>query len=880
MRAGDRERHREKKAVRRPLFLFPFLSFWSRSRRESGKQITVSFPSTTRESRRRHRPLRIGSFFSLPLCLLPSSLLGAMGRKSSAKDRAYITQSERKDGYGSIRSGANASSAVAARRAALVSLPFTHCRLTCERWLDPVCTPDGDVFDVTAAVPAIRANGVRNPLTGEALALKDLVRLHYHRVGAAGRSGDPGNGASSSSSSHAAAAPFGCPVTGKAFTPSSHIVAIRTTGNVFSFEAVEKLNLKSKHFRDLVDDTPFTKGDVIHLQDPADVSGTAAARAEKVSKAATRAFATAAVSPRCTSSSSAAAAAAAASDAGGGSKSGLDRSALGKDAQRILGRLSAGPAGAPAGGRGDRGASRVPGADPRLRAPERERVAAPAFKAGAATWDTAGDDASQQQGLSFQMRRDAERRRRKREEAEEEEEQQAGKLREANRRARDGGGGGGGQKLAPRPYGDRVFERLASASKAAAAAASRPVAFTSSVTPLLGERASAAPPSELPSPPRLRKPKAEKGYCRLRTSLGGLNLELFAGAAPRAVENFIVLAQSGYYDGCVFHRSVRNFCAQSGVSCVFFFLLFVLLLFIQIRGRGSYESFFLEKKTHSSRSLSLSLARSLSLSLARSLSLSRALARSLAFSLSRPPPFFFLFETIEKQQQDPTGTGRGGESMYGGPFPYEGPGAASLGGASGGGGGRNKSSSSSSSPHSHDGRGVLAMANSGDRDSNGSQFYLLYKSARHLDGKHTVFGRVAGGASTLDAIERVPTDERDRPKEPVVIEGVDVFVDPFEGGGEDSEEEEEEEEAKVKWARAAAAAAAAAAEEEEEGRKRARWFSGPAPAAGGAGGVGRYISSTEVAPPAVAPQQQQQARAAAQAQAKKKGGGFGNFDAW
>ena len=45
----------------------------------------------------------------------------------------------------------------------------------------------------------------------------------------------------------------------------------------------------------------------------------------------------------------------------------------------------------------------------------------------------------------------------------------------------------------------------------------------------------------------------------------------------------------------------------------------------------------------------------------------------------------------------------------------------------------------------HSGRSVLSMANSG-KDSNGSQFFLLYKSAHHLDYKHSVFGRVVGGA--------------------------------------------------------------------------------------------------------------------------------------
>lgn len=54
------------------------------------------------------------------------------------------------------------------------------------------------------------------------------------------------------------------------------------------------------------------------------------------------------------------------------------------------------------------------------------------------------------------------------------------------------------------------------------------------------------------------------------------------------------------------------------------------------------------------------------------------------------------------------------------------------------------------------------MANSGPH-SNGSQFFILYKSAHHLDHKHTVFGKVVGGLGALTEMERVPVDDEDRP---------------------------------------------------------------------------------------------------------------------
>src|SRR5919107_5121559 len=73
-------------------------------------------------------------------------------------------------------------------------------------------------------------------------------------------------------------------------------------------------------------------------------------------------------------------------------------------------------------------------------------------------------------------------------------------------------------------------------------------------------------------------------------------------------------------------------------------------------------------------------------------------------------------------------------------------------------------------------RGALAMANSGP-NTNGSQFFIVTKDAAPwLDGKHTVFGQVTSGMDVVDALEALPTDARDRPQEPAMIEKVE-FTD-------------------------------------------------------------------------------------------------------
>ncbi len=112
--------------------------------------------------------------------------------------------------------------------------------------------------------------------------------------------------------------------------------------------------------------------------------------------------------------------------------------------------------------------------------------------------------------------------------------------------------------------------------------------------------------------------------------------------------------------------------------------------------------------------------------------------------------FHRVIDKFMIQGGDPTGTGRGGQSIWGKPFGDE-----------------------FVDTLRHTSAGILSMANAGP-NTNGSQFFITLVPTPWLDNHHTIFGRVVSGLDVVQAIGKVKTKPGDRPVEDVVMTTVRI----------------------------------------------------------------------------------------------------------
>lgn len=516
-----------------------------------------------------------------------------MGKKQHQKDKLYITNTEWKYEWGGYKG-------TAANQTKFRRLPFDCCCLSLQPFENPLCTKEGVIFDLMNIVPFLKKYGV-NPATGDKMSGKDLIRLHFHK--------------NSDEKYH-------CPVTFKVFNENTHITAIAVTGNVYAYDAVSRLNIKTGHLKDLLTDESFTRKDIITIQDPSNLD-----------------------------------------------KFNMSEFYYLKNNLKLV----------------------------------------------------------------------------------DEEEEEAKKdpkyfLKSINSETRDILDTLDKEYKAPAKTEDQTQPKADKFNAAHYSTGAVAASFTSTAITPQTEHESAVINEDIIRYERIKK----KGYVKLLTNLGQLNIELHCNMVPKICENFLKHCANGYYDGTVFHRSIRHFMIQGG---------------------------------------------------------------------------------------DPTGTGKGGESIWGGTFDDH------------------------FKPNlTHTGRGVLSMANSGS-NTNKSQFFFTFRSCKHLDRKHSVFGKIVGGLDTLDKMEAIETNKHDKPKIEIRLEKCTVFVDPYEEADELLQKERQDEiEKQTQLA-------------EAESKSLVKPMKVAAPETAFASGVGRYINPSSI---------KRNAEEGTEGTRKKvkASSGFGNFSSW
>ncbi|KAG8384273.1 hypothetical protein BUALT_Bualt04G0101300 [Buddleja alternifolia] len=555
-----------------------------------------------------------------------------MGKKQHSKDRMFITKTEWATEWGGAKSKEYGTP--------FKRLPFYCCALTFTPFEDPVCTADGSVFEIMHIMPYIRKYG-RHPVTGVPVKPEELIPLTFHK--------------NSEGEYH-------CPVLNKVFTEFTHIVAVKTTGNVFCYEAIKELNVKTKNWKELLTDEPFTREDLITIQNPNALDSKVLVDFDHVKKNL-------------------------------------------KIDDEELKKMESDPS---------YNINVIGDIKQMLKELGTEKAKEIALHGGG------GSKAQTERAAALEAILAARSRIKDEESKSGEKPKQTFSIVDAASAAVHGRSAAAAKSDASHKTAARIAMHMAGhrtpvnaklvKSRFTTGATSR--SFTStSYDPVTTNEYEYV---------KVEKNPKKKGYVRLQTTHGDLNIELHCDITPRTCENFITLCERGYYDGVAFHRSIRNFMIQGG---------------------------------------------------------------------------------------DPTGTGRGGESIWGKPFKDE-----------------------LNSKLVHSGRGVVSMANSGPH-TNGSQFFILYKSANHLNFKHTVFGMVVGGLTTLSAMEKVPVDDDDRPLEEIKIVSVEVYINPY---AEPDEEEEGKNDKEI-------------TAEDEELDKIGSWYSNPGtttaetPSVGD--GVGKYMKA-------------------------------------